>query len=818
MQVIRNEHEEKNMKIAATPPQVLSSHNVGQHAQFQILANAHSFRILSSGLYSDKISAVLREVGCNAADAHIAAGIADRPIEVKIPSRLDSEFYIKDWGTGLSHEDILGLYTTYFSSNKGGNNLQTGAFGLGSKSPFSYTDSFAVTSVHEGIQTSYTAYIGPEGSPVISQLLSQPASEDWPQGIKVSFPVSPDDLTEFENKANTVFKWFAVKPVGPGESVSRFKDFGFNFEHSNFGFQTSAGPQLHNRGYSHRSIEEARVLTGNVAYPLDADRLGSESPLVKALIGAGIHLRMPLGTVMPTASREELEYDDRTRKNLVRALLAAGVELAMLLCAKVHEPANGEWERRQRARQFLELLPRGIGHDLAVILKVLDIDAKEQELIKDHYTSYTKKFPTWIGADVAAAGGAAAKILIDEANTFAVWILEEHIPTRRGRQSLGVRRYSIHNGRTKRGKFHEDAVVSYSSRVQVIYADGKHAYQRIKQYQASGAVDTVVMVAPAYEAGQAGLVAHAQKIAEELGGIQLVAASTLPLEVAGRVVVKRPKAKALKPADRARVYAEEAVRYVDATQAHLIERDTPFKDIPDNACFYLTAPVGRNPASYGVNDSKHPSRLVQEDHIEAIVRAFRTLRAQGIPVTDIGGYVFPVGPQARKFKLKEKGWKSLLETIVAELAQPEILAAIGEKLSDLPYLGFDRSGRKYLAGDAGLLGRLAEGADGNSEFRDWLLALVAELPALAELFNPLWDANVLTGSNRTTDMALQTFKRSNLVESEVFQEKAMDTDTFCEAVLARYPETRFISEDFVDVWSESHAGAEALLRLIFNKR
>ena len=121
------------MKIIHGGSNVIASHGVTNEANFQIKASAHAFRILSSGLYSDKVSAVLREIGCNAADSHVAAGKLE-PIEVKLPTKLDTSFYIKDYGVGLTHEEVTGLFTTYFSSNKGESNEVTGASGRSPRS------------------------------------------------------------------------------------------------------------------------------------------------------------------------------------------------------------------------------------------------------------------------------------------------------------------------------------------------------------------------------------------------------------------------------------------------------------------------------------------------------------------------------------------------------------------------------------------------------------------------------------------------------------------------------------------------------------
>jgi len=114
---------------------------------FTIQANAKMFRILSSGLYSNKEKAIIREVSCNAYDANIDAGNGDIPIEVHLPNVLEPYFSIKDSGTGLTPEQMTDIYTQYGNSTKTDDNRMIGALGLGSKSPFSYIDSFTVISV-----------------------------------------------------------------------------------------------------------------------------------------------------------------------------------------------------------------------------------------------------------------------------------------------------------------------------------------------------------------------------------------------------------------------------------------------------------------------------------------------------------------------------------------------------------------------------------------------------------------------------------------------------------------------------------------------
>src|SRR5690349_8174125 len=81
-------------------------------------------------LYSDKEMAVIREYSTNARDSHIEAGV-DRPIEVTTPSGLSFFLRIKDYGVGLSKEDIIKIYSKYGASTKRYTNKQGGMLGLG---------------------------------------------------------------------------------------------------------------------------------------------------------------------------------------------------------------------------------------------------------------------------------------------------------------------------------------------------------------------------------------------------------------------------------------------------------------------------------------------------------------------------------------------------------------------------------------------------------------------------------------------------------------------------------------------------------------
>jgi hypothetical protein len=60
-----------------------------EQSNYTIEASAKAFSILSDGLYSNKIRAVIRELSTNAYDAHVEAGKPKVPFNVTMPDRFN---------------------------------------------------------------------------------------------------------------------------------------------------------------------------------------------------------------------------------------------------------------------------------------------------------------------------------------------------------------------------------------------------------------------------------------------------------------------------------------------------------------------------------------------------------------------------------------------------------------------------------------------------------------------------------------------------------------------------------------------------------
>ena len=181
-----------------------------EESQFSIEASAKAFMILSDGLYSNKILAVIRELSTNAYDSHIDAGRGEKPFEVHLPTRLEPHFHVRDYGTSMTHEQCMTLYTTYFRSTRNNSNDAVGCLGLGSKAPFAYSDSFTVEAFLNGEKRVYAAHRDANGSPTFC--LMDTVSTDEEDGIKVSLPVQINDIETFRKEARNVYEYFNVRP------------------------------------------------------------------------------------------------------------------------------------------------------------------------------------------------------------------------------------------------------------------------------------------------------------------------------------------------------------------------------------------------------------------------------------------------------------------------------------------------------------------------------------------------------------------------------------------------------------------------------
>ena len=264
--------------------------------QFSIKPDKSLFQLLTSKVYTNTIAAPIREWSTNAVDACIAA---DKPVkfDVHLPTESEPIFSVRDYGLGLSEDDLLGLFTIVGESTKRNSNKFNGTFGIGRLSVFAYTSSFTVESFYNGKYYSYAIALD-DYIPTAIKLAESSTSE--PDGLKLSLDVKFADISKFKTYAKEIYSWFEQKPT--------FNNSLELHDYSKY-VQTSDWLAGHSAG----------VLMGNVLYPLDHTHVNRlRVPFI---------LKLPIGAVAITPGREALSYDTATIKTINTALEKANAEL-----------------------------------------------------------------------------------------------------------------------------------------------------------------------------------------------------------------------------------------------------------------------------------------------------------------------------------------------------------------------------------------------------------------------------------------------------------------------------------------------------------
>ena len=277
---------------------IVKQSGVMDTTEFTIAASAKMFSMLTDQLYSNKITSIVRELSSNACDAHTEAG-HKKPFVVTCPTFGKPQFSIRDYGLGLSPEKIKEIYTVLGASDKTASNEFIGCLGIGSKSPFSYTNNFSVTSYQNGKQRIYSCYKNEEGIPAISLLGEIDTKE--PDGLLIEIAIPSKDVTAWEQAIRKNYLFYEVLPICNVKVDKATPKLEFKVNNAEIYSYTTDG------------YGTVKVLMGHNIY--DLNRIFAcvefDIPYGKSLI-----INVPIGTVSVDISRERLQFDKKTEQAL----------------------------------------------------------------------------------------------------------------------------------------------------------------------------------------------------------------------------------------------------------------------------------------------------------------------------------------------------------------------------------------------------------------------------------------------------------------------------------------------------------------------
>lgn len=296
---------------------------VGNFETVEFAVQRHNMRhlmsILRDQLYSDKKLAPIREYSCNAYDANVENGKKDVPIKVTLPTTLFPEWKVRDYGKGVSYEDMKNIFCSYGESTKRNSNEFIGQLGIGSKSGFAYGDNFLVTSYMDGKKITYNCVLDKSGVGALLHLTTEDSNE--PSGLEITIPVKNQDLFDFKLKSLNFFKYWNVYPDVVGVSSEEIKQY-----------KNIDDPMLSGNGWelyaaTGSNPTAAFVVMGNISYPMNWDLVYDYNsryndtkfvPFYNFLKSSRVVLRMDIGSIEMAPSREALQYTEKTIASIRR--------------------------------------------------------------------------------------------------------------------------------------------------------------------------------------------------------------------------------------------------------------------------------------------------------------------------------------------------------------------------------------------------------------------------------------------------------------------------------------------------------------------
>lgn len=263
---------------------VQTTSGIGEEVEFDVEINETIFQMLSSDVYNDPPLAVMREWSTNACDACLAAGL---PVlyDVHLPTAENPVFYVRDYGTGLSLDDVKTLFSTLGKSTKRNSDALNGCLGIGRMAGLAVSDAFTVESYYEGTHYSFVVSMK-KGRPVILPLSEIPT--DQPNGLKLSVSVPMDDMANFQKRAQNLYRYFDYKP-----SINLDIDLTFDSGNREWFISEDLGSDNY-------------VLMSQVLYKIPT------VPEIETFGFRSIVMRAPPGAVTFNPGRESLSLNQRT--------------------------------------------------------------------------------------------------------------------------------------------------------------------------------------------------------------------------------------------------------------------------------------------------------------------------------------------------------------------------------------------------------------------------------------------------------------------------------------------------------------------------
>ena len=271
---------------------------------------SHFFRMISN-LYQDPVMAVLREIGANCVDAAKEAGTEKLGWQLHLPSRMDGNVRFVDNGVGISHDQMIRIYSVIGASSKREDNNLIGGFGVGKWSLCALVNNFQAVSIYNGTRSTYFICLQSNGLPDIKVIKQEQTNER--NGFEVKFMCPEKYIAQFNEKAAKAYRFFSTKPSVFTGGVK--KELVYGTRKAIFSSKDTGVEIFENHG-------EGVVEMGGVGYRLPVESILENKKFQKfsSLLSSHIVIHAPIGEYSITPSREAIQLDDLTMTRLYTKL------------------------------------------------------------------------------------------------------------------------------------------------------------------------------------------------------------------------------------------------------------------------------------------------------------------------------------------------------------------------------------------------------------------------------------------------------------------------------------------------------------------
>lgn len=369
-----------------TPQSLETTPNVATVGFFRITdtTQARILQSLSDKMYTRKQLAVIREYCNNANDAHIVVGKPTNEVIVTLPTDTNPVFSVRDFGAGLSKDQIRDVYCVLGESTKRNSPTQNGVLGYGCKAGFAEADSFTVTSWNGGEKAIYNCIKGDtQKLHSVVELFRGPSDE--PTGIEVSVPVKVGNIYTFQREAVHFFKHWRELPT--------IHNMDSHYELTMNKFRNTPAV-LSGEGWSVRrkseSSAEGVAFMGGVPYRIDWNVLNARMAidaqkrvLFDILQNNDVTFTFEMGELQFVDSREGLEYTDLTLDALTKRMESIFDKIKEAFQSKFADAAN-IWDAKKIYNSLFNIgvleVERGEESDSIEHIRILDGNMSRLEI------------------------------------------------------------------------------------------------------------------------------------------------------------------------------------------------------------------------------------------------------------------------------------------------------------------------------------------------------------------------------------------------------------------------------------------------------